>query len=758
MSRRLRLHLCGAVQGVGFRPFVFRLAQEMNLKGWVINDARGVTIEAEGDHLELFASRVRTEKPEAAIIVEETVLWLEPAGFSDFVIRSSDETGAPQAAILPDLATCSECLREVRDPSNRRWGYPFTNCTRCGPRFTILKALPYDRPNTTMHRFAMCPACAAEYADPADRRFHAQPNACPVCGPSAALWDAKGRPIALGPDAVVQAGKALKQGAIVAVKGLGGFVLMTDARDAATVTRLRTRKKRPHRPLALMVRDLPLARQVCVISKNEEHLLTSPAAPIVLMRKLPGAPVAAEVAPGNPDLGLMLPSTPLHHLVLEDIDFPVVATSGNLSEEPICTAENEAYRRLQGIADFFLVHDRPIHRHCDDSVVRVMEGDLQILRRARGYAPLPVVVDEPIPPILAAGAHLKNTIALGTGRSVFISQHIGDLDNPQALAAFEQVIGDFLRLYDINPVAVAHDLHPDYTSTHWARTFSGARPLAVQHHHAHLAACLAENGARGPALGITWDGTGLGTDGTIWGGEFLLGSAEGCQRVASLRPFGLPGGDAAAEEPRRAALALLWGTYGAEGLGMEDLDPVRAFPEKERRIIARMLEQGINCPQTTSAGRLFDGVAGLAGLRQKISYEAQAAMELECAASPAETGVYPFPSVENPEQPGPTWTLDWRPLVEAVVTDRRRGVGVEVVAARFHNALVEGIAAVAHRVGEPTVVLSGGCFLNRKLTVRTAVRLREDGFRVLMHHQTPPGDGCISLGQVAVAAAQLKRE
>lgn len=755
MSRRLRLQIRGAVQGVGFRPFVFRLARDMGIRGWVINDARGVTIEAEGGDLELFAARVAGEKPAAAVIIDVQRLWLQPAGFSGFAILASDEGGAPEAAVLPELATCRECLADFRHPADRRFGYPFTNCTQCGPRFTILTALPYDRPNTTMRRFTMCPACAAEYADPADRRFHAQPNACPACGPAVALWDERGKEIAAKGQALERGRGALRQGAIVAVKGLGGFLLMTDARDSAAVSRLRERKNRPHRPLALMVRDLDLARELCAVSAAEERLLASPAAPIVLLGKLPGARVAGEVAPGNPDLGLMLPNTPLHHLLLAPLDFPLVATSGNRSEEPICTAEEEAVSRLGGIADFFLVHDRPIARHCDDSVARVTGGEPQILRRARGYAPLPIVVDEPLPPILAVGAHLKNSVALGTGRTVFVSQHIGDLDNPQALTAFQKVIVDFLALYAARPAAVAHDLHPDYASSRWAAENSGLRGLPVQHHHAHLAACLAENGARGPALGVTWDGTGLGTDGSIWGGEFLLGSASGYRRVASLRPFGLPGGEAAAEEPRRVALALLWETFGASGLKRDRSAAVRAFNEQELAVLERVLRKQVNCPRTTSAGRLFDGVAGLAGLRQRTSFEAQAAMELEFAAAEGETAAYPLPLVPGPAG-GPEWILDWGPMIEAVVADQGRGVEIPRIAARFHNALVEGVAAVARAAGQARVALSGGCFQNRRLAEQAAARLTGEGFEVLIHRQTPPGDGCICLGQVAVAAALLK--
>lgn len=751
---RLRVSLRGAVQGVGFRPFVYRLANELGLAGWVLNDTHGLFAEVEGKSgdLHAFRERLTREAPESARVDEVTEEWLPPAGFSAFEIRHSENAGPKTVLVLPDLATCGSCAREVADPTDRRYGYPFTNCTACGPRFTIVRALPYDRPNTTMARFALCPACRAEYEDPADRRFHAQPNACPACGPRLALWDSAGGVMAEGGEALRRGAAALRDGRIVAVKGLGGFHLMCRADLAETVSLLRQRKAREEKPLALMVRDLASAALLCEVDPETARLLESPQAPILLLRRLPGAKVADNVAPGNPNLGVMLAAMPLHQLLLAEVGSAVVATSGNRSEEPICTDETEAANRLGGMADLLLVHDRPIERHADDSVARVISGQARLLRRARGYAPLPVRAPRELPCILAVGGHLKNTVALSVGRQVFVSQHIGDLETPEAQAAFEKVIADFLRLYAATPVAVAHDAHPGYVSTEWAKR-SGFPPVPVQHHHAHLASCLLENGWEGSALGVTWDGTGYGVDGTVWGGELLLGSAAGFERVAHLRPFRLVGGEAAVREPRRAALALLWELFGPAALEREDLAPVASFSRVERRVLGRMLETGLSAPVTTSAGRLFDGVSALAGLRQRASFEGQAAMALEWAADPAESGAYPMTLGEPPGDGGPR-VLDWGPLVLELLSDLERRVAPPVLAARAHNALARGILEVAREVGEPAVALTGGCFQNARLTESAAALLSAEGFRVLLHKHVPPGDGGISLGQVAVAAAR----
>lgn len=756
---RLKVIIHGAVQGVGFRPFIYRLATELGLRGWVLNSSQGVLIEVEEERpvLEEFLLRIEREKPPRAIIQSLEFSFLDPVGYSEFVIRHSQETGEKTVLILPDIATCPECRREVGDPGDRRYRYPFTNCTHCGPRFTIIRALPYDRPNTSMAHFPLCPDCYREYEDPLDRRFHAQPVACPVCGPWVELWDgARNRN---GDEAIQKAAQAVREGRILAMKGLGGFLLIADARNQAAVQRLRERKHREEKPFALLYPSLEMVKEHCLISPLEERVLTSAESPIVLLRRRPGAEVAPGVAPENPYLGVMLPYTPLHDLLMQELGFPVVATSGNRSDEPICIDENEAQKRLGGIADLFLVHNRPIVRHSDDSVVRVVLGQELVLRRARGYAPLPVLLKHEVPPILAVGAHLKNTIALSVGRQVFLSQHIGDLDTPEACAAFERVIADFLRLYEVEPVAIAHDLHPDYFSTQWAHkvadghggaSLADALPLRipVQHHHAHLASCLAENEVEGPALGVTWDGTGYGLDGTVWGGEFLWGDASGFERVAHLRTFRLPGGDTAVKEPRRTALGVLWEHFGSEALEREDWAPVAAFSSEERRLLGQMLEKGVNAPVTSSAGRLFDAVAALIGLRQKVRFEAQAAMMLEYAVDETVTEAYPLPITHT--QP---LVVDWGPLLEALLTDLRQGVSVGVMAARFHNALAEGIAAVARKLRVKRAALSGGCFQNRILLERAYRRLTEAGIRVYVHQRIPPNDGGIALGQVAVAAA-----
>ncbi len=779
-GRRIRIQ--GTVQGVGFRPWVYRLAREAGLAGSVRNDAAGVTIDAFGEPsaLDAFEHRLADSPPPAAAIDLLRAEPLDGASPAGFEIAASAGDAERRVSIPPDLAVCDDCRREVMDPADRRHRYPFTNCTNCGPRFTITLDVPYDRPATTMAGFPMCDDCRREYADPLDRRFHAQPNACPVCGPRLALWDAGGRELAHGDIALRRAADAVRRGEIVAVKGLGGFHLLVDARNGLAVERLRRRKRRWEKPLALMVSDLPAVRALCELPEAAAELLASPRAPIVLLRRRHAGSdpagtheVAPEVAPGNPDLGIMLPYTPLHALLLEDLRRPVVATSGNLSDEPICTDESEAVGRLGDIADRFLVHDRPIARHADDSVAVVMAGAPRLVRRARGWAPSPLPLAEPVPPLLAVGAHLKNTVAVATGSDVFISQHVGDMETSEAYRAFEAVIADLLRMCRVEPVAIAHDLHPDYAATRWAReagaggdgapaALAGARRLAVQHHHAHLASCLADAGVPGPALGVTWDGTGLGTDGTVWGGEFLAGDAAGFRRVARLRPFRLPGGEAAVREPRRVALALVWELADEAALSDQRLPPLRDLGPGVRRPLVRMLASGFRSPVTTSAGRLFDGIAALAGLHQRVSFEGQAAIALEHAAEPAVADAYPFvlaaaePSA--PEDAPDLIEIDWRPLVAAVVEDVRSGTAPGIVAARFHNALVEAIVAVCRRIGEPRIALTGGCFQNRRLTEGAATALAAAGFEVLLHRHVPANDGGISLGQIAVAAARLARE
>ncbi len=751
---RLRLTVRGAVQGVGFRPFVYRLAHELALNGWVNNSAQGVFIEVEGPPaaLDAFRARLESDAPPRAIVAGVEAALLPPVGYTAFEIRSSDSGGARTTLVLPDIATCPDCLAEIFDPADRRYRYPFTNCTNCGPRYSIIEALPYDRPNTTMRAFPMCPACRAEYDNPLDRRFHAQPNACPVCGPRLALWGPDGGAQAEQHSALLLAADALRAGLIVAVKGLGGFHLLADARDEAAVRRLRARKRREAKPFALLYPSLAAVRADCEVSALEAALLDSPEAPITLLRRRAGAGTAAAVAPDSPYLGAMLPYTPLHHLLLAELGFPVVATSGNLSDEPICTDEREALERLAGIADVFLVHNRPIARHVDDSLARVMAGRELVLRRARGYAPLPVRAPFELPPALAVGAHLKNTVAVAAGRDVFTSQHIGDLETAQAFDAFARTAASLQTLYDLQPQLIACDLHPDYLSTQYAAG-SGLPLLPVQHHYAHVLACMAENGLTPPALGIAWDGTGYGPDGTVWGGECLRVTAGGWERSAHLLPFRLPGGEAAVREPRRSALGLLYAVYGPDAFARADLPPLAAFTAAERAILQTMLARGLNAPLTSSAGRLFDAVAALLGLEQVSAYEGHAAMALEYAADGFEAGApYPFTLTAS-------GALDWRQMIRNIDDERHKNVPVGFQAARFHTTLVEMMLAAAQRAGERRVILTGGCFQNRRLTEQAVTRLRAAGFEPVWHRRIPPNDGGIAPGQlIAAALARQARE
>jgi len=773
---RLHVEIRGAVQGVGFRPFIYRLAHELELDGWVNNSTLGVVIEAEGtrNRLESFMNRMRAETPPRAVIQVIESSYLNPIGYAGFQMRESESGGRKVAPMLPDIGTCDECLTEVCDPSNRRWLYPFSNCTNCGPRYTIIEALPYDRANTTMKAFAMCDECRREYEDPGDRRFHAQPIACPACGPHLELWNQAGTRLESHRDALLAAANAIRDGLIVAIKGLGGFHLVVDARNDAAVRKLRQKKNREEKPFAVMCPSVEQVLQHCRVSDQEQRLLTSPEKPIVLVRKrrkVLARPVSDAVAPRNPYLGVMLPYTPLHSLLLLELGFPIVATSGNRCDEPICIDENEALTRLSGIADLFLVHDRPIIRHVDDSVVRVVLGREMFLRRARGYAPLPITISggKESQAILAMGAHLKNTVALAVDRDVFLSQHIGDLETAEAFKAFEAVIQSFKKVYDSSPSRVAADRHPDYLSTRYALS-SGLPVVRVQHHFAHVLSCMADNELEPPVLGIAWDGTGYGGDGTIWGGEFLRvpPAATSCaysrnhaedavpfQRVAHLRAFRLPGGDAAAREPRRSALAVLYELLGAEALYRADLAPIRAFSTEKRKVIQRMLRDGINSPLTSSAGRLFDAVASILNLRQLCAYEGQAAAELEFALDEFDTDArYEFELVPDASTgPANGLIVDWGPTIRQILKDQARQLPVGQISARFHNTLVAMILAVATRIGEERVVISGGCFQNKYLTERTIRALRDAGFTPYWHRRVPPNDGGISLGQVVAASS-----
>lgn len=757
-TERAKLTVRGAVQGVGFRPHVYRLATDLHLNGWVLNSAQGVFIEVEGPPpvLRQFLQRLGHEKPPRAVIQSMEVSFLDAAGYEAFEIRYSDDHGAKTVLILPDIATCDDCLSEIFEPGNPRYRYPFTNCTNCGPRFSILEKLPYDRPNTSMKQFTMCPECDREYHDPHDRRFHAQPNACPRCGPQLALWGPNGAVLARRDDALNLAADTVRAGNILAFKGIGGFQLMVDARSEPAVRRLRERKRREEKPFALMYPSLGGVREDCHVSDLEERLLLAPESPIVLLdRRRAATPLAPSIAPGNPALGVMLPYTPLHHLLIRDLGFPVIATSGNLSDEPICTGELEAVERLRGIADFFLVHDRPILRHMDDSVVRVVCGRELVLRRARGYAPLPVHLQAPLPCVLAVGGHLKNSVALSVGTEVFISQHIGDLETGQAWAAFRKVAADLPRLYEAVPGVIACDLHPDYLSTKYAERLT-APVHRVQHHWAHALACMAENELVPPVLAVSWDGTGFGPDGTVWGGEFLLaGEGDAFRRVAHFRQFRLPGGEAAVKQPRRTALGVLFSLWGDKAVQHQELAPVQAFSGAELGLIRQMLAKGLHAPVTSSAGRLFDAVASLTGLRQRVSFEGQAAMELEFAISPGVDDAYPFDLHDF--QSGQPFVVDWRPAIRGVIDDVRQQRPAGVISARFHNGLAEAVIAVARLAGVEKVVLTGGCFQNRYLTERCVGRLAEAGFRAYWHQRVPPNDGGIALGQVMAAARAAQR-
>jgi len=749
--RRVRVVIRGAVQGVGFRPFVYRLATELGIDGWVSNTGQGVFVDAESDRptMAVFLRRLAEEQPSRAVVVSRECTELDPIGASGFAIHASDAHEEPSAFVLPDIATCADCLRELFDPHDRRYRYPFINCTNCGPRFSIIEDLPYDRERTSMKAFVMCRACQREYEEPCDRRFHAQPNACPVCGPSLALWNPAGAELARSDGALCAALEAINRGAIVAVKGIGGFLLVADATNDAAVRELRVRKHRDEKPFALLFPDLDRVARECEMSSEEARLLAAPESPIVLLRRAGSATsaIAPSVAPGIPQLGAMLPYAPLHHLLLRGAARPLVATSGNLADEPICVDEHEALLRLSGIADLLLVHDRPIVRHVDDSIVRIVAGREMVLRRARGYAPLPVILAEPILPTLAVGAHLKNAVGVSVGRSFFISQHIGDLETPQACEAFEQATDALQRLYRVEPMLIAADLHPGYASTRYAAAL-GRPTVHVQHHAAHVAACMAENGLDGEALGVAWDGTGYGTDGTIWGGEFLVPRDGAFERVATLRPFRLPGGARAIREPRRAALGALYELGGDAIAARADLPTLAAFDEHERRVLVRMIAHGLNSPVTTSVGRLFDAVASLCGLCQRASFEGQAAMALEFAIDERSGGTYPMPLVDG--------RLDWHQALQAVVEDVRRGLPAGAVAFRFHRALIDAIVAVARQANLPRVVLTGGCFQNRFLLEQAIRRLGDAGFRVYWHQRVPTGDGGIALGQ-AIAASWASR-
>ncbi|MCW2945204.1 MAG: carbamoyltransferase HypF [Actinoallomurus sp.] len=741
---RTEVRVEGIVQGVGFRPFVHGLATRLGLAGLVGNDAGGVFIEVEGDGaaVERFMSGLRTPPP-LAVIERIVARSLPPRSGTGFAIVGSDSTGERRTLVSFDSATCDDCLRELRDPADRRHGYPFINCTNCGPRFTIVTDVPYDRPNTTMSGFEMCADCAAEYLDPADRRFHAQPVCCPACGPGLVL---RGRDGGVLPgEPIVAARGLLEQGKILAVKGLGGYHLAATARDDRAVAALRSRKHREDKPFAVMAPDIETARLLGEMDEAEEAQLSGAGRPIVLVRRQAEAPLAPAVAPGNRSIGLMLPYTPLHDLLVGE---PLVLTSGNVSDEPIAYRDDDAFARLGEIADAFLTHDRPIHVRTDDSVTRVFRGRALPVRRSRGYVPRPVPLSTGGRPVLACGAELKNTFCLAKDGRAFVSHHIGDLENYETLRAYREGIEHFGRLFDITPSVIAHDLHPEYLSTKYA--LDQDLPLVgVQHHHAHIASCMVDNGRTEPVIGVAFDGTGYGLDGTLWGGEFLIADLEGFERAGHLQPVPLPGGTMAIREPWRMATA-----YGVPA----DLAVARRN-SASWEAVAAMGRSGVNAPPTSSMGRLFDAVAAVLGVRDRVNYEGQAAIELEQRADPHELGAYPISlGPDDPGAAGTPFVVPGAELVRAVVADVRAGTAVPVIAARFHNAVAALVVAGAVRLRETTglttVALSGGVFQNLLLLERTVAGLEAEAFEVLTHHQVPPNDGGISLGQAAVASAR----
>ncbi|GKT07986.1 carbamoyltransferase HypF [Desulforhabdus sp. TSK] len=758
-KRRVRVRVRGIVQGVGFRPFVYQLAQRWGLGGWVRNDSNGVELEVAGSShgVQAFLRDLPSQAPPLARIVDLQVGEREFSPEESFAILASESMAARSTLMAPDVCTCSDCLRELNDPQNRRFRYPFINCTHCGPRYTIIKDIPYDRDTTTMASFAMCPACRAEYDDPMDRRFHAQPNACRECGPRVWLEDPVGRRVAEGDDALRQAVSRLSSGAIVAVKGLGGFHLAVRADDAEAVNRLRTRKIREEKPFAVMFSNLNAVREVCQVTREETSLLESPQRPIVLLKVHEGGGrpgIAPGVAPRNRFLGAFLPYTPLHFLLFDGGSYDaLVMTSGNQSDEPMVAGNEEARERLVGIADCFLLHDRDIYMRCDDSVARVLGGKPRPLRRARGYVPAPVFLREPGPSVLGVGAELKSAVCLTRGREAFLSQHIGDLENLETLHSFEKTVAHLQRILEIEPRCIAHDLHPDYLSTQWAVARPDLPLLPVQHHHAHIGSVMAENHLAGPVLGLALDGTGLGTDGTIWGGEILWVDGHRFQRLGHFRQVPLPGGGQAIREPWRMALAYLW-SLDSGGCLERFEGIVQRWSAGKVKVLLQMLQKRFNTPLTSSCGRLFDAVSALVGLRDRVTYEGQAAIELEQVLEP-DGGSYS--GVVNRE--GGIFILDPFPLVAQVAGDVLRRELPGVVSARFHNGLVallaEGVRRASEASGTTRVALSGGVFQNAYLFEHLHEALVKLGLEVFSHREVPTNDACIALGQAHVAREWL---
>ncbi len=751
----LHISVRGVVQGVGFRPFVYQLATRHNLKGWVCNTSEDVKIEVEGgkEALERFVFDLKAEAPPLAHIESVSATRHPATGYERFEIRGSIAKEGEYQLVSPDIATCQACQQELFNPSDRRYLYPFTNCTNCGPRFTIIEDIPYDRPRTTMRHFKMCPDCQREYDDPLDRRFHAQPNACPQCGPSLELVNSAGNPVP-SKDIPTTASQLLREGKILAIKGLGGFLLACDATNREAVELLRQRKRRPFKPLAIMVASLEEAKKHCYISPEEEKLLTSSQCPIVLLGWKTQSLVSPVVAPNLRYLGVMLPYTPLHHVLLRKTGLPLVMTSGNLSEEPIAKDNDEALRRLRGIADYFLLHNRDIYARYDDSVAIVEQGQPQLVRRARSYAPYPVHLPFEAKQVLACGAEDKNTFCLTKDKYAFVSQHIGDMENLETLEHFENTIMLYKRLFRLEPELVAYDLHPEYLSTKYAQQLAEEQGLSlvpVQHHHAHIVSCLVENGVEEPTIGVAFDGTGYGSDGRIWGGEFLVADYHHFQRVGHLQYLPLPGGAIAIKKPYRIAIGYLLTLLGEDAL-WQGLPLLNEVEKLEYELIKSQVERGLNAPITSSCGRLFDAVSALVGIRDIIDYEGQAAVELEMIAS-EDTFQDGYPFTIARQEEGRIILL--KELFQAILSDLRQGVKVAHISLRFHNTIVQMVAQMCQLIAEATnisnVALSGGVFQNRLLLRNTVATLERAGFTVFTHRQVPCNDGGISLGQAVIA-------
>ena len=750
------LNINGIVQGVGFRPHVYQQARRFQLKGHISNTSSGVCIHIEGsaESLSRFRQSLSETLPPLACILDITESSDTVQGFPDFSIIQSRSDRHPFTLISPDVSVCEDCLKEMLDPSDRRYGYPFINCTNCGPRYTIIEDIPYDRPFTSMKHFTMCPECQAEYDDPSNRRFHAQPNACPVCGPMASLCDANGYPIVCE-NPVTQAAQLLRQGRIVAVKGLGGFHLAVDALNAQAVMRLRTRKHREEKPLAVMVAGVADIEPYAFVASGEQTLLTSFHKPVVLLKKKTPCPLPEAVSPHNACIGVMIAYTPLHYLLLAQGPPVLVMTSANLSEEPIVIANADALKRLSGIADYFLLHDRDILLRSDDSVLRHADGSVRMIRRSRGFTPVPVLLRQKTPPVLACGGELKNTVCLTRGDQAFLSQHIGDLENMAAYDFYRMTIEHLKRILGITPEIVAFDLHPDYFSTRYAREQPDVLPVAVQHHHAHIVSCMAENRIEGPVIGLAFDGAGYGEDGTIWGGEFMIADECGYQRAGHLAYMPLPGGAAAVREPWRMATAYLDAVYGESMMDLP-LPLIRDIGTDKLRFIRSMIVRKVNCPQTSSMGRLFDAIAAIAGIRYKTSYEGQAAMELEMAVAPAVPDDYPFAWTSD----GP-YVIQPSALIRAVIADIQDKTPLPVVSARFHNTVVRMTAELCRKIrgdsGINRVALSGGVFQNVTVLSGLTRVLADDGFQVFSHSLLPANDGGLALGQAVSAAMRMQK-